>query len=100
MSETEQTQPFTGWAICEMFGQRLLAGYLTEVEGFLRLDILGGGTAATQLYNPNAVYVITPPSEVTARRVAELSQPAPCALWELPAVAEPLPVPLDREGPS
>jgi len=85
---------FAEWAIVELMGHRRLAGYLTEVEiagrGFLRLDIPAGppGGPAMQLYNPSAVYAITPTSEGTARRVAELSQPAPVALWELPGSFE------------
>lgn len=85
-------EPFAHWAIVELMGHRRLAGFLSEVEvagkGFLRLDIpTGDDTSATQLYNPASVYAITPTSEETARRVAELSQPAPVQRWELPPVA-------------
>lgn len=82
------TDTFAEWAIVELMGHRRLAGYLTETEiagkGFLRLDVPNGDTTATQLYNPASVYAITPTSEETARRVAELSQPAPVTPWELP----------------
>lgn len=90
---TEQAvDGFAEWAIVELMGHRRLAGYLSAVEiagkGFLRLDI-PGEPAATQLYNPAAVYAITPTSELTARRVAALSQPAPVQRWELsPASAD------------
>jgi hypothetical protein len=86
---TEQSvDGFAEWAIVELMGHRRLAGYLSAVEiagkGFLRLDI-PGDTGATQLYNPSAIYAITPTSELTARRVAALSQPAPVQRWELPS---------------
>jgi hypothetical protein len=86
---SEEQNGFAEWAIVELMGHRRLAGYIREVEiagkGFLRLDIPTGESTATQLYNPAAVYAITPTSEDTARRVAALSQPEPVQRWELPA---------------
>jgi hypothetical protein len=79
---------FAEWVIIELMGHRRLAGFLTEQEiagkGFLRLDI-PGQPGATQLYNPTAVYAITPTTEDIARAVAATSQPAPVQRWELPA---------------
>jgi hypothetical protein len=86
--ENPAAERFADWAIVELMGHRRLAGYLSEIEiagkGFLRLDV-PGEVEATQLYNPAAVYAITPTSEETARQVAALSRPAPVSRWELPA---------------
>lgn len=88
----EDEAVFAQWVILELMGHRRLAGWLTEQEiggkGFLRLDIPGEPTnkipAATQLYNPTAVYCITPTTEDIARRVALRDRPAPVSAWELP----------------
>lgn len=80
-----------GWAVVELMGHRRLAGFLTEQEEagkkFLRLDVPGpdGPTVATQLYNPDAAYCITPTSEATAREVAASVRVAPVERWQLPA---------------
>jgi hypothetical protein len=91
MTDTEST-PFAQWVILELMGHRRLAGFLTEQEiagkGFLRLDS-PGQQGATQLYNPTAVYAITPTTEDIARAVAATSQPAPVQRWELPPAITP-----------
>ncbi len=93
-SEHDQTeQPWQGWAIVELMGHRRLAGYVCEQQvagaAFLRLDIPGdGGTVATQLYSPAAVYCITPTTEATARKVASGSRIAPVQRWELPPAVD------------
>lgn len=87
-----EDQIFAEWVILELMGHRRLAGFLTEQEvagkGFLRLDI-PGQPPATQLYNPTAVYAITPTTEDIARAVAMTSQPAPVQRWELPPAITP-----------
>jgi hypothetical protein len=42
---------------------------------------------ATQFYSPAALYCLTPTTEETARRVAQLGRPKPVQQWELPAPA-------------
>lgn len=83
---------FAEWAILELMGHRRLAGFVTEQEiagkGFLRLEV-PGQSGATQLYNPAAVYCITPTTEVIARAVAPTNQPAPVQRWELPPAITP-----------
>lgn len=100
---TATTETFADWVILELMGHRRMAGFLTEVEiagkGFLRLDVpTSEHEAATQLYNPQSVYCITPTSEATAREVARLSQPAPVQRWELPAAPPAGPAPWDEDG--
>lgn len=79
---------FSEWCILELMGHRRLAGWLSEQEiagrGFLRLDI-PCEPPATQYYNPQSVYAITPTTEAAARSVAKMAQPAPVQHWELPA---------------
>lgn len=97
---------FEGWAIVELMGHRRLAGFVRDVEMFggrrLRLDVPKAGEAngssefiATQFYGTQALYCVTPTDEMTARRVATLSQPQPVQHWELPARNDD---PEDREG--
>ncbi len=80
------------WTVLELMGHRRLAGLVTEQQiagkGFLRLDVPGDGDTwtATQLYNPDSVYCMTPTSEENARKIAALSQPRPATRWELEAV--------------
>lgn len=78
---------FEGWAILELMGHRRLAGYITtqEVAGhaFLRIDV-PTDPPATQLYSGGAVYCITPATEETARKAANLGRVAPVSRWELP----------------
>lgn len=85
---TPDTETFAGWVILELMGHRRLAGHVTEVEfaggKFLRIDV-PTDPPATQLYNPSAVYCLTPASEETARAVATVSRIAPVSRWELPA---------------
>ncbi|HET9954143.1 MAG TPA: hypothetical protein VFQ61_06550 [Polyangiaceae bacterium] len=87
---------FEGWAILELMGHRRLAGRVQEVEQFgakmCRIDVPGAeADQATQFYNGSAVYCLTPTTEETARRFAQVNRPGPVALWELlpPVKAEP-----------
>jgi hypothetical protein len=83
---------FAEWVIIELMGHRRLAGFLSEMEiagrGFLRLEV-PGQPGATQLYNPTAVYAITPTTEAIARALAVSNQPAPVQRWELPPAITP-----------
>lgn len=87
--EDGTTVPFAEWAVVEFMGHRRFAGWVSEYEfagkGFLRLDVPADekNAAATQLYNPSAVYAITPTTEEMARAVAADCRPAPVQRWEL-----------------
>ena len=80
---------FEEWAIIELMGHRKLAGKVSEYSiggaAFIRVDIPG---SATQLYNPSAVYCITPTTEEIARQVAANHMPEPVQRWELPEPKE------------
>jgi hypothetical protein len=91
MSEME----IDGWYVFELMGHRKLAGKATSVQiggqVMLRLDIPNGDGFTTQLYNPSALYCITPCSEEVARQFSERVQPEPVHQWEmklLPAEAD------------
>lgn len=89
---SEQRTAFEGWAILELMGHRRLGGYVQEQElaghGFLRIDVPGddnGHSPSSQFYSPGSVYCLTPTTEDVARRVADVSRPAPVHVWELPS---------------
>lgn len=80
---------FEEWAILELMGHRRLAGVVTEQSiggsSFIRIDVPGDGEfmKATQFYNPNAIYCITPTTETIARKIAERDSLQPVQRWEL-----------------
>lgn len=66
-----------GWAIVELMGHRILAGFVTEVTlagaGMLRIDVYPGDAAspiASPMHPPSALYGLTPCTEERARRAA------------------------------
>ncbi len=101
------SDPFEGWAICEIMGHRRLAGHVTwQAMGgadFMRLDIHAdsdGGPQITQFYAPGAVYCITPTTEDIARKIGARSMPVPVSRYELEPVKprEPDPWLGDEDG--
>jgi len=84
-------EKFEAWSILELMGHRRLAGFVSEQtigsSSFIRIDIPGHGESvvATQLYNPSAIYCITPTTEAIARRIAENEVPRPVHPFELEA---------------
>ncbi|HWF25211.1 MAG TPA: hypothetical protein VG275_07180 [Solirubrobacteraceae bacterium] len=96
-AETENV----GWAILELMGHRKLAGYVSDDNGLVRIDVYledpeilmpgavqvertGAKPIATQWYGRQAVYCITASTVEMCLRVAEGNQPAPVGRWELP----------------
>lgn len=82
---------FEEWAVLELMGHRRLGGRVSQATwpaGFARIDVYtskcGDTPVATQIYGPSAIYCLTPTTEAVARKVGDLSQPAPVARWELP----------------
>lgn len=81
-----------GWAILELMGHRRLGGYISEATAagalMVRIDVPHpqklGESAATQFYNPTAIYAITPTTEETARAIAR-GAPEPISRWDLRA---------------
>jgi len=88
--ETIKTEGmFEGFVILEIMGHRKLGGYIKEAtiagSSFIRLDTFNetGEVAATQFYNPNSIYCITPTTKQIAIAFGLRNQPSPVKDWEL-----------------
>lgn len=71
-------EAYTGWAIVELMGHRVIAGQVSEAAQYgaaqLRVDVPGplvGNIAVTQFYGGSAIYSLTPCTEEAARQVLE-----------------------------
>jgi hypothetical protein len=88
---TEQATKFEEWAVLELFGHQRLAGMVTEVQlggaSFVRVDVPEDGKKKgwklTKMYNPSAIYSITPVTEETARLVARSVSGEPVTRWDV-----------------
>ncbi len=109
MSEKTATQ-FEEWAVLELFGHQRLAGLVTEVQlggaSFVRVDVPGDTKKApaklTKMYNPSAIYSITPVTEETARMVAKSVSGEPITRWDVQEMVREAkkalrPAPVDEE---
>ena len=69
-------KPFGEWAIVEIMGHRVYAGFVTEQiiagKGFIRIDV-PSDPAYTKVFGPDAVFSISPCEELTARNWAARS---------------------------
>lgn len=89
---TEESTKFEEWAVLELFGHQRLAGLVTEVQiggaSFVRVDVPGDTrkgrlTKLTKMYNPSAIYAITPVTEETARMIAKACSGEPVTRWDV-----------------
>jgi hypothetical protein len=84
MNETPETGQ---WAILELMGRKVVAGYLTKDDwqghAMLRIDVPATSAfpAFTQVYGPQAVYCITYVSEEVARLTAEYNRVNPVSVY-------------------
>jgi hypothetical protein len=75
------------WAILELFGHKVVAGYITKDETFgspmVRIDVpeTSRYPGFTRHYNPTAVYGIGYVSEDVARRTAESLKENPITIY-------------------
>lgn len=75
------------WAIVELMGHKVVAGYITEETHygapFLRVDVpqTSAFPKFTQYYGGSAVYCITPVSEEVAKLTAEGSKVNPVSVY-------------------
>jgi hypothetical protein len=77
------SEGFTGWAVLELFGHRVLGGFVRphRIAGteMLRIEVPWSdpakGTRATQFYSGSAVFSLTPTDEANARIVAGRTEP-------------------------
>lgn len=73
------TDSYTGWAILELVGRRLLAGYVSPAmlagTPCLRVVVCGpkpDSFIATQFYSGSAIFSLTACKEAAARRVMDV----------------------------
>lgn len=86
-----ESAKFEEWAVLELFGHQRLAGMVTEVQlggdSFVRVDVPEDGnkkgSKLTKMYNPSAIYSITPVTEETARMVAKSVSGEPITRWDV-----------------
>lgn len=86
-----KVESFEEWALLELFGHQRLAGRVTEQQlggsSFVRVDVPEDGRKKgwklTKLYNPSAIYSITPVTEETARLMARSISPEPVSRWDV-----------------
>lgn len=86
----QQTATFEGWAIVELMGHNVIAGYVTEAviggTAMLRVDVPATDSQQpyTKFFSGAAVYAITPTQEDTARTAAERLNRRPIDTWIVP----------------
>lgn len=88
---TESATKFEEWAVLELFGHQRLAGMVTEVQiggaSFVRVDVPEDAKSKawklTKMYNPSAIYSITPVTEETARMAAKSVSGEPMTKWDV-----------------
>jgi hypothetical protein len=85
---SENTQ-FKTWAIVELMGHTVLAGYVSEEtiagNAMLRIDVpqVKHQDAFTKFVSPGALYGISPCSEETAKARAESLRATPFSAWDV-----------------
>lgn len=87
---SEQAEPkFDQWCVVELMGHQRIAGKITEESHFgvalMRVDVpaVDGRAGFTKYFGGNAIYAITPTSEVIATQVAKMVDQAPISRWEM-----------------
>jgi hypothetical protein len=86
-----QQQNLKSGPVLELFGHQRLAGMVTEAQlggaSFVRVDVPEDGKKKgwklTKMYNPSAIYSITPVTEETARLVARSVSGEPVTRWDV-----------------
>ena len=77
-------------AIIELFGHKVVAGFIAEEEHLgttmLRVDVpaVGDNSPFTKFYNASAVYGITPTDEATMLLAARQTMARPISIYIMP----------------
>jgi hypothetical protein len=85
-----ETKAFEGWAIVELMGHAVLAGYVTQESiagtAMLRIDVpeVEGQPGFTKYQSGGSIYGITPTTEESARIAANNIKVRPVQLWIVP----------------
>lgn len=89
--EQEMPERFEQWAIIELFGHNVIAGFVSEQTiggaALVRVDVPqvdDNHPAFTKFFGGGAIYAMTPTSEQHARQAAAQIRVRPVALYVLP----------------
>lgn len=92
---SEQTkEAFNEWAKVELMGHSVIVGRVSEASmaggTFLRVDVpaIGPLPGYTKLFNPSAIYGITPVTEAVAMALLDHYRPEPVSRYEMPQLSE------------
>jgi hypothetical protein len=94
MSDQSQDGKFENWAIVEIMGHNVIAGFVTEVAKFgvamMRVDVpdleVNGivKPGFTKFYGGSSIYAITPTTQEIALEAAKRLDVRPVSLWVVP----------------
>lgn len=100
MDNISNPQPWQGWAVVELIGRSLVAGYVStqDIAGtaFVRVSVppitydpasavsSWESTGFDKFYNPAAIFAIVPTTEAVAREAAERIAARPVKPWVVP----------------
>ena len=90
MTDQQKEYRFEGYAIVELMGRSVIAGYVSEqvIAGaaMLRVDVpaVGDQPAYSKFVGGSAIYGITPTTQEIAQRAAERLRVRPISEWTLP----------------
>lgn len=82
----DEKETFSQWAIVEVFGHNVFAGYVSErtIGGAALIQVDDQHPAFTKLFGAAAIYSITPTTEAHAREAAAQIRVRPVTLYILP----------------
>lgn len=87
------TEGFKSWAIVEVMGHQVYAGFATDAsiggQSYLRVDVpeFKESPAFTKYLGPGSIFSITPVDEATARATAETRRMRPFDVYTLEGIA-------------
>lgn len=90
------------FALVELFGHQKIVGRVTEATiaggAFIRVDVpaFNGAAAFTRFFGPGAIYSINPVTEEIARGLMTHYRNEPVSRFELPQIADKVPVAADE----
>lgn len=83
-----ESERFGTWAVVELFGHTVLAGYVSDCQigdaTFIRVDVpdIPNSDGFTKLFSAGAIYAMTPCTEEKARMTIVQRKPRPFDTWE------------------
>lgn len=86
---TEKQEMDDFWALVSLFGHNQIAGRVSTYSlggaSFILVSVPPTTTqqAFSKMFNPSAIYDITPMSEETVRGIAESLKKAPMPVWDI-----------------